>query len=318
MGLADWKSAIRDWGISGMTSKGDQGYKRGMRIQERTRLVAVCVGMIGLSLGAVSAAEGEAAAIELLVRGDDMGVAQAVNEACIASYRNGIVRSVEVIVPGAWFPDAVQLLKENPGLDVGVHLTLTSEWDRCKWRPLTAAPSLVDARGFFRPMTRQRSDFPPDTGFLEAGPRFEEVERELRAQIELAKRNIANVTHVSAHMGTAVCTPELRALVERLCAEYGLKYRDEQIQYARGFGGSQKSGEEKERDLVKLIEGLQPGRWLIIEHPAYDTPEVRAMGHRGYENVAEDREGVTRAFTSPKVMEAIRRRGIRLIGYGDL
>jgi chitin disaccharide deacetylase len=271
-----------------------------------------------MSIVCVSAAESEAGAIELLVRADDMGVAQAVNEACIASYREGIVRSVEVMVPGAWFPDAVRLLKENPGLDVGVHLTLTSEWDRCKWRPLTTAPSLVDANGFFRPMTRQRSDFPPETGFLEAGPKIEEVERELRAQIELAKSNIAQVTHVSAHMGTAVCTPELRELVERLCKEYGLLYRDGQLQSARGFGGSQKSGEEKERDLVRLLEGLKPGRWLMVEHPAYDTPEIRAMGHLGYENVAEDREGVTRAFTSPAVIEVIGRREIRLISYGDL
>jgi chitin disaccharide deacetylase len=301
-----------------MAIPGNRGYKRGMRIQVSSGIAAACAGLVGLALVSVSAAEGESTAIELLVRADDMGVAQAVNEACIASYRQGIVRSVEVIVPGSWFPDAVRLLKENPGLDVGVHLTLTSEWDRCKWRPLTTAPSLVDANGFFRPMTRQRSDFPPDTGFLEAGPSLEEVERELRAQIETARRNIGKVTHVSAHMGTAVCTPELRAMVERLCAEYGLLYRDEQLQSARGFGGSEKTGEEKERDLVQLLEKLKPGRWLIVEHPAYDTPEIRAMGHLGYENVAEDREGVTRAFTSPAVMEVIRRREIRLISYAEL
>lgn len=269
---------------------------------------------LALAGAAVSADRGSMG-IELLVRADDMGVAQAVNEACIAAYREGIVRSVEVIVVGAWFPDAVRLLKENPGLDVGVHLCLTSEWDRCKWGPLTPAPSLVDASGYFRAMTTQRSDFPPDTGFLEAGPRIEEVERELRAQIELARRNIAQVSHVTAHMGTAVCTPPLRALVQRLCAEYGLLYLDDQLQNARGFSGSHKSPVEKERDLVQLLERLEPGRWLIVEHPAYDTPEIRAFGHRGYENVGVDREGVTMAFTSPAVWEVIRRREIRLIGY---
>jgi hypothetical protein len=289
-----------------------------MRTHIVSAVLAACAGFILSAVEAASPPQRQGSSIELLVRGDDMGVAQSVNAACITAYRKGIVRSVEVIVPGAWFPDAVRLLKENPGLDVGVHLCLTSEWDRCKWRPLTLVPSLVDSNGFFRPMTRQRSDFPPDTGFLEAGPRLDDVERELRTQIEVAKRNIANVTHVSAHMGTAVCTPALRALVERLCTEYGLLYRDEQLRYAQGFGGSQKSAVEKERDLVKLLEGLNPGRWLIVEHPAYDTPEIRAMGHRGYENVAEDREGVTRAFTSPAVFEVIRRRGIRLISYADL
>ena len=162
--------------------------------------------------------------IRLLVRGDDMGVAQSVNEACIRSAREGIVRSVEVIVPGPWFLDAVRLLKENPGLDVGVHLALTSEWERVKWRPLTHAPSLVDADGYFRPMTSQRPDFPPDTGFIDANPKPEEVERELRAQIEMARRHLGErVSHVSTHMGTAVATPELRAITEKLAREFGLK-----------------------------------------------------------------------------------------------
>jgi hypothetical protein len=284
--------------------------------------VCVAAGTIGFAAAVpLAAADGETRSddvIELLVRGDDMGVGRSINEACIRAYRDGIVRSVEVIVPGAWFLDAAAILKEEPGLDVGVHLCLTSEWERCKWGPLTKAPSLADANGYFRPMTRQRKDFPPDTGFVEAGPKLEEVEAELRAQIEMARRHIANVTHVSAHMGTAVSTPELRSLVVRLCEEYGLLYRDESLRPVRGFGGSQKSAEEKERDLVKVIEDLQPGRWLLVEHPAYDTPEIRAMGHRGYENVAEDRAGVTHAFTSPRVKELIKRRGIRLISYGEL
>lgn len=270
------------------------------------------------SVTAAAATGEEREIIELLVRGDDMGVGRSINEACIDAYRNGIVRSVEVIVPGAWFLDAVALLKENPHLDVGVHLCLTSEWEGCKWGPLTRAPSLSDTNGYFRPMTRQRSDFPPDTGFLEANPEIREVEAELRAQIEMAQRHIANVTHVSAHMGTAVATPQLRALVVRLCEEYGLLYRDETLQSLRGFGGSEKSAAQKEADLVRLLEELKPGRWLLIEHPAYDTPEIQAMGHRGYENVAEDRAGVTYAFTSRQVMEVIERRKIRLISYADL
>src|SRR5262249_13094253 len=140
------------------------------------------VGQAGLTRPAVK--EGE---IRLLVRADDMGIAQSVNEACIRSYKEGIVRSAEVIVPGPWVLDAVRLLKENPGLDVGVHLALTSEWDRVKWRPLTDAPSLVDADGYFRPMTKQHPDFPPDTGFVDSNPNLGEVERELRAQIEAAR-----------------------------------------------------------------------------------------------------------------------------------
>lgn len=258
----------------------------------------------------------EPADVELLVRGDDMGVCQAANEACIQCYREGIVRSVEVIVPGAWFPDAVRLLKANPGLDVGVHLCLTSEWERCKWRPLTHAPSLVDADGYFRPMTRQRNGFPPDTGFLEANPRLEEVEQELRAQIELARRHIPQVSHVSAHMGAATATPELQALVAKLAAEYKLKDESPQLRYASGFTGT--TGAQRESSLAGLLERLTPGRWLLVEHPGQDTPEMRALGHRGYYHVAAERDAVTRAFTSPQVKAAVERRGIKLISYTDL
>src|SRR5271165_6868571 len=130
----------------------------------RPHLLCLALAAASLSLNLAGHAPAREGEIRLLVRADDMGVAQSVNEACIKSYKEGIVRSVEVIVPGPWFLDAVRLLKENPDLDVGVHLTLTSEWERVKWRPLTNAPSLVDADGYFRPMTMQRPDFPPGTG----------------------------------------------------------------------------------------------------------------------------------------------------------
>ena len=70
--------------------------------------------------------------IRLIMRGDDIGSSHAANLGCIKSYQEGIMKSVEVMVPCAWFPEAVQMLQENPGLDVGVHLTLTSEWENVK------------------------------------------------------------------------------------------------------------------------------------------------------------------------------------------
>ena len=254
--------------------------------------------------------------IRLVVRADDMGVAQAVNEACIQAYRDGIVTSVEILVPGPWFLDAVRLIKENPDVDVGVHLALTSEWERVKWRPLTHAPSLVDADGYFRPMTKQDPGFPPDTGFIDAHPRLDEVERELRAQIETAQRHLGKrVSHVSAHMLAARATPELQALTERLAGEYGLRMEDDGVKYAGNFGSNTSTPEQREQALVELLERLQPGDWFLVEHPAFDTPEMRGFGHKGYEHVAADRAGVTRAYLSPRVREVIDRRGIALIGY---
>lgn len=261
------------------------------------------------------AQEGE---VRVLVRADDMGVAQSVNEACIAACRDGIARSVEVIVPGPWFLHAVRLLKENPGIDVGVHLCLTSEWENVKWGPLTQAPSLADGDGYFYPMTRQRKDFPPKTGLLEAGPKPEEVERELRAQIETARRHLPGITHVSAHMGAASATPEIRAITAKLAAEFGLATEPRGARPLKAWLGHATPPEEKEKALAEALEKAEAGNWLFVEHPAHDTPEMRAIGHKGYEEVAADRAGVLRALTSERVKSVVKARGIKLVGYAEL
>ncbi len=183
--------------------------------------ILLLAGTLACLLGSVVLA-GEDDAIRLIVRGDDIGSSHAANVACVRCCREGVVRSLEVMVSAPWFNEAAKMLSENPQIDVGVHLTLTSEWENVKWGPLTEAPSLVDKQGHFYPMTSQRSDFPPNTGFLQANPNLEEVERELRAQIELALEKLPNVTHLSCHMGTASCTPQLRELVNKLAQEYRL------------------------------------------------------------------------------------------------
>ena len=267
---------------------------------------------------AVTEAASGVGAIKLVVRADDIGSCHTANLACIQAYREGIARSVEVQVCCPWFNEAAKMLRENPGYDVGVHLTLTSEWENYKWGPLTAAPSVVDSQGHFFPTTSQRSSFPPNTGFLQCGWKIEEVEKELRAQIELAKKTIPQVSHVSSHMGTPTCTPELRALVQRLAAEYKLTVSTPGARYLRWGVDSKATARQREAALVKALEDLQPGVWILVEHPGLDTAEMQAMGHKGYWEVASHRDGVTKSFTSPRVKEVIKRRGIQLASYADL
>jgi predicted glycoside hydrolase/deacetylase ChbG (UPF0249 family) len=278
--------------------------------------VLIGVGIIGGLTVATAQTQGSGS-IRLLVRGDDMGVAHAANLACVRAYREGIMRSVEIMVPGQWFPEAAQMLRENPGLDVGVHLTLTSEWQNVKWRPLTAGKSIADADGYFYPMTSQRADFPPNTGFLECGWKMDEVERELRAQIELAKKHIPQVSHLSSHMGTPTSTPELKALVAKLAKEYGLAAETERAQWVGGLGADLDYG-AREAQMVANLQKLTPGLWIFVEHPGLDVPEMQAMGHKGYEHVARDREGVTRVMSSDRVKQTIQSKGITLISYADL
>lgn len=127
--------------------------------------------------------------IRLLVRGDDMGYSHSGNKAILKCYKEGIERSAEILVPSPWFPEAVKMLNENPGLDAGIHLTLTSEWDNVKWRPLTYCPSLTDSNGYFYPKIRPDKYY-PGQALQEKAWKIEEIEKELRAQIETAIRNV--------------------------------------------------------------------------------------------------------------------------------
>ena len=280
--------------------------------------LAALLVMAGVCAGAGVHGHKADGRIRLIIRADDIGSSHAANVACIRSYREGIARSVEVMACAPWFNEAVTMLNENPGYDVGVHLTLTSEWETIKWGPLTQAPSLVDEQGHFFPMTSQRKDFPPNTGFLQCGWKIDEVERELRAQIELARAKIKNVTHLSAHMGTATCTPELRELVKRLAAEYDLPIETPGVKRTPRWGSGDMEPGQRADALAEMLGKLEPGTYLLVEHPGLDCAEMRAIGHKGYWNVAKHREGVTRAFTSAKVKRAIEERGIELISYHDL
>lgn len=258
-------------------------------------------------------------AIRLLVRGDDMGSSQASNEAAIRCFRDGVMRAVEVMAVGPWFPQAARLLRENPGLDVGLHLALTSEWDAVKWRPLTTAPSLVGRDGYFHPMIWPHPHFGKERALKEQPWKLDEIERELRAQIELARREVPQLSHLSDHMGFQSLGPEVAALVMRLAVEHGLDI-DAEALGARpvGWYGRPESPADRVASFTRLVEGLGPGTWVFVDHPALDTPEMRATGHAGYEQVAVERQGVTDAWTSPEVKEIVNSRGIELVGYRDL
>lgn len=281
----------------------------------KTKTPAIVTGFFAAAIcGSLSAAE----QIRLIVRGDDIGSSHAANLACIESYRDGLVRSVELMVPGPWFPEAVKLLNENPGLDVGVHLVLTSEWANMKWRPLTRVPSLVDADGYFFPMIWPNTNFPPNSALKKSSWKIEEVEQELRAQIEMARRHVPRISHLSSHMGATGFDPSLVALEKKLAQEYSLEldWKAGGFKSLRGWATGKTAG-ERIAEFAHNLESLQPGTYVFIEHPGMDVPEMRALGHKGYEDVAADRDAVRHVFTSPEVKTAIQKKGIRLLSFKE-
>ncbi len=255
----------------------------------------------------------------LIVRGDDMGFSHSGNEALIRCFRDGIETCIEVIAVSPWFPEAAQLLAEHPDVDVGVHLALTSEWDNIKWRPLSHAPSLRDEDGYLFPMIHRNKNY-PGRSLSEHDWNIQDIERELRAQIELVKKKVPRVSHVSCHMGCDSIAPEVKQLVRRLARQYKMDIHPDDFDVKRvRLKGPRETAEEKIASFMKMLGELEDNEtYLFVEHPGIDTPELRAIHHIGYENVAADRQGVTAMWTDPRVLRHIEKLGIQLIDYRDL
>lgn len=248
----------------------------------------------------------------LIVRMDDMGVTHATNLAMLQCYNEGIGRSVEVMSVCPWFMEAAHMLQENPGIDVGVHITLCCEWAGFKWRPLTDCPSICDEDGYLGSTRSENAT-------------VEDVEKEMRAQIELAMKYIDNVTHITDHCMWTM-RPDLKELAIRVAQDYGLRYQgqgdyDAQIgiqSLPMGFGRGPRAAR-----LLEALKKMEKGKtYWTIEHPSLDNEEmkgiyeVRANGQKSF--AGPDRQDVTNAFTDPEVMKYIKENGIELVSFGDV
>lgn len=257
--------------------------------------------------------------IRLIIRVDDMGFSHAANIACMQTLEEGVATSVEVMPVGPWFPEAVQMLAGKNHIDVGLHLALTSEWSNLKWRPLTYSPSLTDSNGYFYSAIWPGGNFPKEKALLSHDWKLEEVEREVRAQIEMTQKHIPWVSHITGHMGVTNMSPEVKALVEKLAGEYGLKFETGAESPQRvSIGGSQRTPEEKMLYLTEQLQHLAPGLHMLVTHPGLDTPELQGVNHKGYDNVAEDRLGDTQTLTDPILRKKLEELKIRLVDYRDL
>jgi predicted glycoside hydrolase/deacetylase ChbG (UPF0249 family) len=150
----------------------------------------------------------------LVVHVDDVGMCHGANVAFLELSRSAGVTCGSVMVPCPWFQEIADVAALDPTLDLGVHLTLTSEWPQYRWRPLSTvsrASGLIDDQGYF----------PRNCLELRSRLVVEAAEIEMRAQIDRALAAGLDVTHLDTHMGAAV-VPELVDLYVRLGREYRL------------------------------------------------------------------------------------------------
>lgn len=150
---------------------------------------------------------------QLIIHCDDLGLAHSVNKATFVAFRSGAITSASVMVPCPWFSEVAEYARRNPQWDLGVHLTLTSEWAFYRWSPVAPLPhvrSLVGTDGYFH-----RSVDP----LMEMG-KPAEVEIEMRAQIERAIQFGVKPTHMDSHMFAVSDHSEFYERFVRLADEY--------------------------------------------------------------------------------------------------
>lgn len=150
----------------------------------------------------------------LIAHIDDVGMCHGANTAFVDLFGKGFVTSGSVMVPCPWFPEIADIARQRPDFDLGVHLTLTSEWPNYRWRPVsTASPAsgLLDDDGYmWRNVPALRARLDPSA-----------AEDEFRAQIERALAAGIDATHLDTHMGAAA-VPELVEIYLRLGRDYRL------------------------------------------------------------------------------------------------
>jgi predicted glycoside hydrolase/deacetylase ChbG (UPF0249 family) len=251
----------------------------------------------------------------LVIRSDDAGMSHSVNMALDRLMRTGLPLSVSVMFACPWYQETAEILKRHPEVAVGIHLTLNSEWKNYRWGPVSgrsAVPSLVDEEGYFFATSEALHQHQPD---------LREVERELRAQIERARRTGLKIDYVDYHMGTVSRYPEFREVAERLAREYGLGMS----QYFGERSGSPQydaAPSNKADSLVALVNRLQPGVNMVITHVGIDNEELGALldmnTDGGLAEMSKNRQGELDAVTSRRFREAVTARGIRLINYRQL
>lgn len=223
----------------------------------------------------------------LVVHADDLAVAHSVDAASFDALDRNAVTSASVMVPCPWLNEVAAYAKEHPDADLGLHLTLTSEWKIYRWGPVEAkdkVSSLLDSSAYLW----------PETGPAAQNIKPEEAEREIRAQIERAMAAGIHPTHLDSHMGVLFARPELFAVLIKVAHEYNLPFlaprfpgdpqklmpllspQDIILEGGVMANATVKPSEWKEF-YGKAIKGLKPGLSEMIVHLGHDDAELQAV-----------------------------------------
>ena len=272
----------------------------------------------------------------ILVHADDIGMSHSVNTASIEAFKHNMVTSGSIMVPCPWFPEIADYAKQHPELDLGIHLTLTSEWKYLRWRPVAPidkVPGLLDEQGFMWKSERQTA--------MKATP--QEIETELRAQIDRAIAFGIKPTHLDTHMGTLYTRKDFFEVYVKLGKEYKLpvmvmRPTPEAVELAKKDGSpitpemmakveadglpvldylvtgiSGRTFEERKKAYHELLRNLKPGVTMLIVHLGMDNDELKATTGSWQQRHAD-----FLSFTDPETKKLMDELGIKTTTWREL
>jgi len=262
----------------------------------------------------------------LILHADDLGVAHSVNAASFDALDKGAVSSASIMMPTPWVTEVAAYARQHPNADLGLHLTLTSEWLTYRWGSVESrdkVPSLLDSTG----------TFPNEVAPVVAKARPAEIERELRAQVERALALGIRPTHLDSHMGALFTTPEIIATYVKVAHDYRLPFLalksgsfpppmplapNDIALDAVIVAGPDVPRDQWKAFYLNAIANLKPGLTEIIVHLGRDDAELQAVtvDHEPYGSAWRQRD--YDVVTSPEFKKALQDHKVTLVTWRQL
>jgi predicted glycoside hydrolase/deacetylase ChbG (UPF0249 family) len=260
----------------------------------------------------------------LIIHADDFGMSHSVDQATMEALEKHWVTSASIMVPCPWFPEVAEWAKSHREADLGIHLTLNSEWSALRWRGLTSlsGSSLLDAEGYL----------PATVPEVLQKAKTADVQTEARAQLERARQAGIRLSHLDTHMGTIVSSPQFFATYMALGRSYGLPVLLEQrpdfmgVEFPREGIVTDKvlmmlPGPSKDQWLSayeNMLAPLPPGSYQLIVHLGIDNEELRAAtaGQDAYGSAWRQRD--FNVVSSPEFQRFLKEQKFILVSWGQL
>ena len=263
----------------------------------------------------------------LILHADDIGVAHSENAASFDALDKGVVNSGSIMMPTPWVTEVAAYAKAHPNADLGLHLTLNSEWNTYRWgglAPRDQTSSLHDPDG----------TFPREPDVMAKRAKLDEVEKELRAQIDRAYAIGIKPTHVDSHMGALYGTPDLFRTYAKVARSYKLPFlhfiggadpeivktlQPSDIVADAVIMRLQKGSiEEWRKFYLDAIRDMKPGLTVILVHLGYDDAELRAVT-TGWDSWGADwRQRDYDVLTSAEFRQALKDNKVVMVTWRDV